>query len=51
MQCGRRKTSQVLLAPGMYSVKLQITGWDGADVACLSDGEDYSRARLHVTVR
>jgi|GEM_PF-1150367 len=42
---------QVSLAPGAYAVKLQITGWDGSDAGCLLDGEDYSRARLNITVR
>jgi hypothetical protein len=41
----------ISLAPGSYTVKLQVTGWDGSNVRCLLDAEDYSRARLHVTVR
>lgn len=41
---------QVLLAPGAYTVSLQVTGWDGSDVGCLLAEEDYSRARLAVAL-
>ena len=41
---------QVSLAPGAYAVSLQVTGWEGSDVGCQLDGEDYSRARLAVTL-
>jgi hypothetical protein len=42
---------QVSLAPGSYAVKLQVSGWEGSTIGCVLDGEDYSRARLAVTVR
>ncbi len=42
---------QLSLAPGAYVVRLQVAGWDGSDVGCQLDAEDYSRARLYVTVR
>lgn len=41
-------TREIVLEPGPHSVRVQMTGWPGADSACTISSQDYSGARLIV---
>lgn len=41
-------TREIELEPGPHSVRVQMTGWPGADSACTISGQDYAAARLVV---
>jgi hypothetical protein len=41
-------TREITLEPGQHSVRVQMTGWPGADSACAISSQDYAAARLIV---
>ncbi len=41
-------TREIALEPGPHTVRVQMTGWPGADSACHISGQDYAAARLVV---